>query len=75
MYHNLKKEIMIIRTEFLAFDNIEVDAQFTVIEDVDNKMEIVESVKIVLHQGINIVDFISDDFKEKLIEEYYKAIS
>ena len=66
---------MIIRTEFLSFDNIEVDAQFAVIEDVDNKMEIVESVKIVLHQGINIVDFISDDFKEKLIEEYYKAIS
>jgi len=66
---------MITRTEFLKVNNLDLDVQFTVIEDVNNNMEIVERVKIVLHKGINIVDIISEDFKEELIEEYYKVIS
>ena len=66
---------MITRTEFLEAKGLELDVQFTVIEDVSNNMEIVERVKIVLHKGINIVDIISEDFKEELVEEYYKVIS
>ena len=66
---------MITRTEFLEVKGLELDVQFTVIEDINNKMEIVERVKIVLHKGINIVNIISEDFKEELVEEYYKVIS
>tara|TARA_R110002050_G_scaffold30972_1_gene79311 strand:+ start:496 stop:696 length:201 start_codon:yes stop_codon:yes gene_type:complete len=66
---------MITRTEFLEVAGLGLDLQFTVIEDVNNKMEIVEGVKVVLLNGINIVNIISDDFKAELVEQYYKAIS
>ena len=49
--------------------------QFTVLEDVNVKMELIDGVRIILLNGTNIVNIVSEDFKEKLIELYYKSVS
>ena len=66
---------MTTRTECLEVEGLVLDVQFTVFEDVNVKMELIEGVRIVLLNGTNIVNIVSEDFKEKLIELYYKSVS
>ena len=66
---------MITRTECLEVEGLVLDVQFTVLEDVNVKMELIDGVRIILLNGTNIVNIVSEDFKEKLIELYYKSVS
>jgi len=63
-----------LRAECIKIKDLVLDCQFYVVEDFVNNMEEVQHLQRAYLNGVDISHVITEEFKEELINEYYKTL-